>query len=301
MRNILTTSLITHAARPDFAFLTGDLGFGALEPLRGVAGDRFINCGIAEQNMISVASGLGRLGFAPWVYSIAPFIYARPLEQIRNDVCLHRLPVCLIGNGGGYGYGVMGATHHALEDYGILCTLQGMRAYIPAFAPDVTAAIGRILAAREPAYLRLGRDELPSGADLPPYSPWRRLLAGGGGTMVIVGPLAGGILAVARELPAEARPSVWILCELPVRMEEIPELFLAELRSSRRLLVVEEHVAAGGAGQMLLHGLALRGEVPPRFEHRFARGYPSGLYGSQDFHRKECGLDPGSVLAGFRG
>ncbi len=119
MRNILTTTLVKHATRSDFAFLTGDLGFGALEPLREVAGDRFINTGIAEQNMISVASGLGRIGFAPWVYSIAPFIYARPFEQIRNDICLHRLPVCLIGNGGGYGYGVMGATHHALEDYGV--------------------------------------------------------------------------------------------------------------------------------------------------------------------------------------
>ncbi len=101
-------------------FLTGDLGFMALEPLRDRLGDRFINCGVAEQNMVTVAAGLAKEGFDVWVYSIAPFCYARALEQIRNDVCLHGLPVRVLGNGGGYGYGVMGPTHHALEDYGIL-------------------------------------------------------------------------------------------------------------------------------------------------------------------------------------
>ena len=69
----------------------------------------------------------------PWVYSIAPFIYARPFEQIRNDICLHNLPVVLVGNGGGYGYGVMGATHHALEDYGCLLVLPLPACLCPGF------------------------------------------------------------------------------------------------------------------------------------------------------------------------
>ena len=86
-------------------------------------GSRFINAGVSEQNMVSVAAGLARSGLRPWTYSIAPFLYARPFEQIRNDVCFHHLPVILVGNGGGYGYGVMGSSHHALEDYGCLLTL----------------------------------------------------------------------------------------------------------------------------------------------------------------------------------
>src|SRR5256714_10392725 len=118
MRNVFCRAMID-AATTDGAvvFLTGDLGYKALEPLREVMGRRFINAGVAEQNMISVAAGLARSGLKPWTYSIAPFIYARPYEQIRNDVCLHDLPVRLVGNGGGYGYGVMGATHHPLEDF----------------------------------------------------------------------------------------------------------------------------------------------------------------------------------------
>ena len=83
-------------------------------------GERFINAGVAEQNMVGGGGGLAQNGPASLGYSIAPFLYARAFEQIRNDVCLHNLPVVLVGNGGGYGYGVMGSTHHALEDYGVL-------------------------------------------------------------------------------------------------------------------------------------------------------------------------------------
>lgn len=156
MRNVLCQSLIGLARDPAFVFLTGDLGFRALEPLREAAGLRLLNAGLAEQNMVSAAAGMAWTGLKPWVYSIAAFMYARPYEQIRNDVCMHDLPVKLVGNGGGYGYGVMGMTHHALGDYGALLCLDHLRAFVPAFAVDVPAAIDRMAALTHPAYLRLG-------------------------------------------------------------------------------------------------------------------------------------------------
>jgi transketolase len=297
VRKVLATTLVGQSKEKDFAFLTGDLGFMALEPLREAAGERFINAGVAEQNMVSVAAGMARLGFRPWVYSIAPFLYARAFEHIRNDVCFHKLPVFLIGNGGGYAYGVMGATHHALEDYGSLLGLPHMTVYVPAFAADVPVAMERIARAAGPAYLRLGRDELPKNAVLPAYAPWRRVLTGGGPTLVVVGPLAGGILAAAMQLRDPIRPSLWVLSELPVLADEIPAALVEDIQRSGHLMVVEEHVAQGGAGQGLAHALLSRGAAPSRFSHRHAQGYPSGLYGSQAFHRKECGLDPQSILA----
>src|SRR3954466_2118465 len=157
MRNTFCQALLDAAAAdPAVVFLTGDLGFKALEPLRDAIGKRFINAGVAEQNMVSVAAGLARAGMRPWAYSIAPFMYARPFEQIRNDVCLHKLPVVLVGNGGGYGYGVMGATHHALEDYGSLLCLPHLRAYIPAFDGVLSTLVDRLFSVPSPAYLRLG-------------------------------------------------------------------------------------------------------------------------------------------------
>src|SRR5947209_1053734 len=162
MRNVFCQSLVAQAARPEFVFLTGDLGYKALEPLRDALGRRFINAGVAEQNMVTVAAGLAKAGLRPWAYSIAPFLYARPFEQIRNDVCLHNLPVVLVGNGGGYGYGVMGATHHALEDYGVLLCLPHLRVYIPAFDGDVGPIVKGLFRVSHPAYLRLGVSEKPT-------------------------------------------------------------------------------------------------------------------------------------------
>ena len=195
MRNAYCAAMIALQAERDIVFFTGDLGFMALEPLQAAMGGRFINAGVAEQNMISVAAGAARGGLQCWTYSIAPFIYARPFEQIRNDVCLHDVDVKMVGNGGGYGYGVMGATHHAIEDYGVMCGLQNMRVHVPAFADDLAPIVSRMAADRHPAYLRLGRCEKPKEFVLPAYAGWRCLLPGGQGVLVVVGPGAGGMLA----------------------------------------------------------------------------------------------------------
>jgi transketolase len=90
---------------------------------------------------------------------------------------------------------------------------------------------------------------------------------------------------------------VWVVAELPIDATSLPDTFLADVRRTHHLCVVEEHVAQGGAGQMLALALMRRGVAPRRFSHRFALGYPSGRYGSQRFHRKECGLDPESIAA----
>ncbi len=294
MRQAFCEALTRQAASPRFVFLTGDLGFKALEPLRDAMGPRFINAGVAEQNMVTVAAGLARAGLRPWTYSIAPFLYARPFEQIRNDVCLHNLPVILVGNGGGYGYGVMGSSHHALEDYGCLLTLPNMRAFVPAFDQDVTAMVPVLAQAPWPVYFRLGLSEAPKGYAVPPYAPWRRLVEGGGPVLAGVGPLMGGLIARLSELPESERPDLWLVTELPI--ETIPDEFLDSIRRSRRLIVVEEHTAHGGFGQMLAYQLASGGVQLDSFTHKHALGYVSGLYGSQKFHRAECGLDEASIV-----
>ncbi|MCD6393334.1 MAG: transketolase [Planctomycetes bacterium] len=297
MRRVLCETLVEHAGDAGLVFLTGDLGFMALEPLRDVLGERFINAGVAEQNMISVAAGLAMSGLSPWVYSIAPFIYARAFEQIRNDVCMHDLPVKFVGNGGGYGYGVMGATHHALEDYGVILTLENMHVLVPAFASDVSTMTRRLLGFPHPVYLRLGRCEKPKDLVLPDYAPWRRLLSGGGCVMVIVGPLAGPIIGALGNLEERVRPNVWVLTELPLENSTVPDEFVQDLQQSGHLFVVEEHVSQGGVGQMLPHYLLTRGISFRKFSHKCALGYVSSLYGSQVFHRKECGLDPAGIIS----
>ena len=135
MRQAFCDGMMREQSRKDFVFLTGDLGFRALEPLRDAMGPRFINAGVAEQNMVSVAAGLARLGLRPWVYSIAPFVFARPFEQIRNDICLHNLSVVLVGNGGGYGYGPLEDSSRLIPNL----VRHGLQKKLPEFVrPDIS-------------------------------------------------------------------------------------------------------------------------------------------------------------------
>jgi transketolase len=294
MRAELCTALVARSERPEMVFLTGDLGFMALEPLRDSLGDRFINCGVAEQNMVSVAAGLAKEGFDVWVYSIAPFCYARAFEQIRNDVCFHDLPVRLLGNGGGYGYGVMGPTHHALEDYGVLLTLPSMQVYVPAFDEDVASVVVRAGASHGPCYIRLGRGELPPQVEAPVYAPWRRLAAGDGPVVVVAGPLTGSTLGVLPALRA-CRPELWVVTELPFGRAPPPEELAEQIARCGRLCIIEEHAAHGGVGAMLSQWVLATGIPLLRYDHLCARGYPSQRYGSQAYHRRDSGLDPDSI------
>jgi transketolase len=295
MRNATCSALVDLYKKRDFVFLTGDLGFMALEALKAAMGDNFINAGVAEQNMVSVAAGIASAGLQSWAYSIAPFIYARPFEQIRNDICIHDFDVKLIGNGGGYGYGSMGSTHHALEDYGVLLTLPNMHVFIPAFAEDVSIIVSKMADMHHPAYLRLGRCEKPKAFELPEYSGWRRLVTGHNSVILAIGPLVGGVMGAVLELPEANRPELWVLTELPIP-DILPIVFLESIDRCGHLIVIEEHIAQGSVGQMMAHRILRMGIKLSAFHHVCAKGYPSGYYGSQTFHRKECGLDPKSII-----
>ena len=297
MRKQLCDALVARSANKDMVFLTGDLGFMALEPLRETMGERFINAGLAEQNMISVAAALAAQKLEVWVYSIAPFVYARPFEQIRNDICFHELPVKLIGNGGGYGYGVQGPTHHAIDDYGALLTLPGISALVPTFDEDVEAIVARAGSADGPAYLRLGLGEPPPGWLVPPFEPWRQLTSGNGPIVVGVGPVAGTYIGCFEAMPVEDRPNLWVVGELPLERNPIPEKLLTRLNSSSRLVVVEEHVRQGSFASQLLLNLGERGCAPKCFAHLCARAHSYGRYGSQEFMRTQSGLDPATMMS----
>lgn len=275
--------------------LTGDLGYLALEPVQKALGARFINCGIAEQNMVSVAAGLARQGFRPWLYSIAPFLTFRPFEQIRNDIGLHGLPVRLVGNGGGYGYGIMGATHHALEDVGAMRLMPNFTVYAPAFDSDIEAVIPQMNSAPGPAYLRLNVGI--QGTPKERFRPWRRLAAGTKGVVACLGTVAGEVLKALSEFPPDTF-SVYSVGYFP--LSPPPREFWTDLEGAKRLTVVEEHVQAGGLGEALAKVLLENSVGPLTFSVLGAQGYPSGKYGSQAWHLAENGLSGPTLITSLR-
>ena len=292
MRQQLCDALVGRATRPETVFMTGDLGFMVLEPLQEALGERFINAGVAEQNMVTVAAAMSSQGLEMWVYSIAPFIYARPFEQIRNDVCFHNLPVKLIGNGGGYGYGVMGPTHHAIDDYGALLTLPGLTVLIPAFNEDVDDVVAAAVAIDGPSYLRMGRGESPPGWPVPRFAPWRQLTSGGGPVVVAAGPLAGTYIEAFEAKPDDSRPNLWVVGALPFERYPLPDVLISQLEVSGSLCVAEEHVSQGSVAAQLMLELAHRGVAVKRFKHLHALAHNYDSYGSQHYLRKKSALDP---------
>jgi transketolase len=272
--------------RQDLVFITGDVGYMALEGVAQAYGERFINAGIAEQNQVSVAAGLAHEGHLPWVYSSAPFTVLRPYEQIRNDVCLHKLPVKLVGNGGGYGFGIMGATHHALEDLGAMRVLPNMRIYMPVTAADVAHAVGMMAEDPLPNYLRLNTSaEIPG--ELSTFAPWRRLKRGRRCIVIGTGPVVGNLYNLGDpDLLDDLE--IWAVGTLP--LDDLPADLIESIGDKRPVVTIEEHYDACGLGEALSHQLLTRAVFPRSFTSLHAAGYPSGRYGSQRWHQEESGL-----------
>ena len=279
-------------------FITGDLGYNALENLRDLMGPRFINAGVAEQNMVGMAAGMAYKGFKVFCYSIAPFAVYRCLEQFRNDVCLHNMPVFIVGNGGGYGYGIMGSTHHAIEDLACLSGLQNVNTYIPAFSDEIDPMLDQIVAENRPAYLRLGAGpKTPDGVQQSgTFKQVVRAEIKSAVTIVALGPVAANVLTALQQPELAGQFDVFTATNLPL---ELPRE-LARQWAGKPLLIVEEHVSIGGLAQQLSVQLLTQGAAPSRFVSLSAQGYPNGLYGDQKYHQQQSGLDPENIARCLR-
>ncbi len=272
-------------------FLTGDLGYNALEEIQAKYSDRFINAGVAEQNMVGLASGLAYEGHPSFVYSIAPFAVYRTLEQIRLDVCIHNHAVCIVGNGGGYGYGIMGATHHANEDLACLSPLPNMVCWVPAFSEDVECCLDQIVTRKGPAYLRLGLGvSYPQPIKIGLINQVVKSTKKPRLTIITQGPVVKNAIKAL-----EGIEDVDLFSMLTLPIFDLTPALKNSIESTQNVLVIEEHTERGGLAEHLLMRLTREKLRLNQFEAFNAKGYPSKTYGSQDFHWKESGLDVESI------
>jgi transketolase len=255
MRVEFCASIHTHLVENHKSvLLTGDLGFGAFEKIQKDLGPRFINAGVAEQNMISVAAGMASTGLEPWVYSITPFLILRTLEQIRNDVCFHALPVRLVGNGGGYTYGANGPSHHALEDLAVLKALPGINLFFPCMGDQVAAAVALMSELRAPSYLRLAVAAWPPAPR--PFEENRKTLTrrysnGKELTVIGVGHATQHLLKAFEEGPATFdKCSLFSISRYPFDFESDHAL-VKSIEQTGRVFIVEEHYQAGSISESL--------------------------------------------------
>lgn len=295
MRKAFTSSIEHLAADDRILFVTGDLGYNALENLRDILKDRFINAGVAEQNMIGVAAGLAHKGYKVFCYSIAPFITYRCLEQIRIDVCFHQLPVFIIGNGGGYGYGIMGATHHAISDIACMSSLPDLTCYVPAFKEDVALSIAEMVQAGKPAYLRLGlgKNNPSVQASLECINPVF-VSPEAEATLIALGPVINNTIEAIEASGIKNKINLFSAVKIP--FDNFGDAFLKSLQQTKKLLVIEEHVSRGGIAEYIALNCLNRGLELEKFRSLCASGYPDKRYGDQNFHQVQSGLDKSSIL-----
>ena len=147
--------------RSDVCLLSGDIGNRMFDRYKGVAPTRFLNCGIAEANMMSMAAGMALSGLRPVVYTITPFTTTRCLEQIRTGVAYHEAPVVIVGTGSGLSYAELGATHHSLEDLAILRSVPNMQVCAPVDSLELEAQLRQAIAECMPTYIRIGKKGEP--------------------------------------------------------------------------------------------------------------------------------------------
>lgn len=141
----------------DIFLLIADVGLGLVDPIKKDFPDRFLNVGIAEQNMMGIAAGLCNTGYKPFCYSLSNFLIHRCFEQIRNDICLHKYPVTLVGTSTGFDNGILGPTHHVIDDIGCLKALPEIRIYSPGSVQAIDSVFRDVCGASYPAYVRIGK------------------------------------------------------------------------------------------------------------------------------------------------
>ena len=137
--------------------LSGDIGNRLFDEYKNIPGSNFLNCGIAEANMMGVAAGLAMSGLKPIIYTITPFTTTRCFEQIRVDACYHNVPVIIIGTGSGLSYASLGPTHHSLEDFAIFRALPNITILAPSDSVELKKCLNEALKLNSPVYIRIGK------------------------------------------------------------------------------------------------------------------------------------------------
>ena len=280
MRNETIAVLTDYAAaHSDVMLLTADLGYSVLEQFADRLPKQYVNVGVCEQAMVGIAAGLALTGKRVVLYSIANFPTLRCLEQLRNDVCYHNLPVTVISVGGGLAYGAQGYTHHGVEDLGIMSMLPHMVVTCPADPHEAETLMPQLLERRGPAYLRLGRAGEPvlHEATTPVVLGHAITMREGEDiALLATGPILGRTLAAADELAARGI-SVSVI-SFPTVTPLDKDGLRRVATTHRAILTVEEHGASGGFGSRVADVLMESG-LHPRF----------GKYGITDALRGQVG------------
>jgi transketolase len=281
--------------------IVGDLGFGVVENFAQRFPNRFVNVGVAEQNMTGIATGMALSGKIVFTYSIANFPILRCLEQVRNDVCYHNANVKIVAVGGGLSYGSLGSTHHATEDLAIMRSLPRMVVVAPGDPIEAEAATEAVAAHPGPCYLRLGRaGEAKVHHGRIDFQLGKAIQVRDGKDLTLIS--TGGLLERAVQV-AESLRHTGIQTRV-LSMHTVKPLdsdaILAAAQETSAVFTLEEHSVIGGLGGAVAELLAETSEGPIVFKRFGLPSAFSSVTGAQEYLRAQHGLSVESLAAAIR-
>jgi transketolase len=297
MRGAFIQTLAALAEKdPRILLLTGDLGFMSIEPFSEKFPERFFNVGVSEQNMAGLATGLAESGFIPFIYSIATFASLRAYEFIRNGPILHQLPVRIVGIGGGFEYGPAGATHHALEDAGVMRVQPGISVIAPADFEQTRSCLMATWNLPGPVYYRIGKDDkttVPGLGGRFDLGRTQTVREGRDLLILTMGSIAAEAVAAAKELAAKGiEAEVVVVASLnPAPTEDLA----AALARFPVALAVEAHYVNGALGSLVCEVAAERA-LGCRVIRCGVRNTPDGVSGDQKFMHEACGISTRAIV-----
>lgn len=291
MRRVFVSALLKLAeSNQRILLITGDLGYTFLEPFQEKFPDRFFNVGVAEQNMVGIATGLAEAGFIPFLYSIVPFASLRPYEFIRNGPILHKLPVRIIGVGGGFEYGNDGLTHYGLEDFGVMRIQPGITVLVPADHEQARNVLLSTWNLPGPIYYRLSKDDetivpgLEGRFDL----GHPQLIREGRDILLIsVGSISYEVAAAAEILVSQGIDSAVMVVD---SLNPAPADDLWKVLSRFKLaFTIEAHYVVGGLGSLVSEIVAER-NINCRIVRCGVKIMPVCISGSQSYLNRKYAL-----------
>jgi len=297
MRRAFAETLADLAKRdPRILLLTGDLGFMALEPFSNAYPDRFFDMGVAEQNMVGVATGLAEAGFIPFTYSIVTFATLRPFEFIRNGPVAHKLPVRVVGIGGGFEYGTNGLSHYGVEDVGVLRTQPTLTIITPCDAAQTRTALAATWDLPGPVYFRLGKDDRIVVPGLNGrFELGRAQTVREGGDLLLIASGTGATEAVnaAKELAVAGIECTVLLVSSfnPGPQADV----LAHVQRFDTVFTIESHYVTGGLGSWVAEVIAEAG-VPCRLVRCGVKELPDSFSGSQAWLHERHGFSSSQIV-----
>lgn len=265
MRNAFIQELVSLARQhPQIALIVGDLGYSVIEPFAEEFPDRFINAGVAEQNMTGLAAGMASEGYQVFTYSIANFPTFRCAEQIRNDVAYHQLPVTVVTVGGGLAYGALGYSHHAIQDYALMRVLPNMQIAAPGDPVEVRACMRYLVNQKKPSYLRLGKAGEPNfhSKEIKVSSgKWETIVESKNGKCLLT---TGATLGIAFNWLKNKKYNEYGICTMPLWSMADKHLQKEQLSLYSEVISIEDHLLDGGFGSWLLEAASTEKDVLTR-------------------------------------